>query len=254
MVEIGNKKCIIQNISGFRKEKMIVFDRKKKILEYLNQKHIATIEELQTLTESSASTMRRDLNDLEEEKKLKRVHGGAELLQDLSKELSFIEKSTKNVQEKRQIADRAFSKISDGDTIYLDAGTTTGALIEKLNQSQFRLTIVTNSVTHASKLNGEHLTVYILGGLIKKITDSVVGGNALKQLSNYRFNSSFMGANAFDKEIGAMTPDSEEASVKTSAIHQSEISYLLVDTSKLGETSFVKFANPDEVEVITEEE
>ncbi len=231
---------------------MLVDDRKQKILEYLNQKHRATLEELQTLTDSSVSTTRRDLNELEDEKKLRRIHGGAELLQDLSKELSIIEKSSKTVQEKQRIAQFAISKIADGDTIYLDAGTTTGAMIAELKRLKLHLTIVTNSVTHASNLIAEHLNVYILGGLIKRTTDSVIGGHALEQLSNYRFNSAFIGANAFDEAIGAMTPDSEEATVKSQAMKQAEVSYLLIDSSKLGQTSFVKFANPDEVEVITE--
>ncbi len=60
------------------------------------------------------------------------------------------------------------------------------------------------------------------------------------------------GANAFDEELGAMTPDSEEAAIKTQAIRQSRTSYLLLDSSKIGQTSFIKFAESDQIKLITE--
>jgi DeoR family fructose operon transcriptional repressor len=191
---------------------------------------------------------------LEEQKLLRRVHGGAELPQDLLVELSILEKSSKNVQKKNKIAIFAMEKITEGDTIYLDAGTTTGAMIPLLKKSQLSLTIVTNSVTHASNLTAELLTVHILGGLIKKTTDSVTGGEALSQLSNYRFNIALLGANAYDDGIGAMTPDSEEAAVKALAIQQSEESFVLIDSSKLSQTSFCLFAHPDDIQVLTEKD
>lgn len=223
------------------------------ILELLKQKQRATLEELQELTESSASTIRRDLNELEEEQQLRRIHGGAERIQDFSDELSYFEKSTKNVQEKQNIAKKALKKIANGDTIYLDAGTSTGTLIAELNGLKMKVTVVTNSVTHASLLINEQIRVYILGGLIKKSTDSVIGEQALNQLKNYCFNVAFIGANGYDPENGAMTPDTEEAAVKRTAILQADSSYLLIDKSKIGQRSFVCFASADEIEIITDE-
>lgn len=206
---------------------------------------------MQGVTNSSVSTLRRDLNELAEAELLRRVHGGAELLQDLSEELSFSEKSAKNVQEKQKIAESALKKVHANDVIFLDAGTTTGAMIDGLRYKK-GLTVVTNSVTHASRLMGENLTVIILGGIVRQLTDSVVGAQALAQLSNYRFNQAFIGANAFDNEKGAMTPDPEEAAIKAKTILQAETSYLLIDSSKVGLTSFVTFANSEDVEVLTE--
>ena len=107
---------------------MLVNERKKRIVDYLKINRRATIEELLTLMDCSISTLRRDLNELEKEKSLRRVHGGAELTQDLSEELSISEKTSKNIQEKEEIAQIALSKIKDGDIVFLDAGTTTGLL------------------------------------------------------------------------------------------------------------------------------
>ena len=226
--------------------------RKEQILVKLQAQQRASLEELVTLTGASESTVRRDLNELEEQGLIRRLHGGAEIPQSLSSELSVLEKSFKNVQEKEIIAKKAMKYVSDGDVIFVDAGTTTAALILELKRSNKHLTVVTNSPMHGVSLMADNLTVYILGGLIKRSTDSVIGSQATEQLSHYRFNIAFVGANAYDDSIGAMTPDSEEAAIKQQAIKQSDKSYILIDKSKLGKTSFVKFALPEEVEVITE--
>ncbi|MBL3717192.1 DeoR family transcriptional regulator [Lactococcus garvieae] len=231
---------------------MLATERKEKILALLKEQKTATLEELTAITGASVSTLRRDLNELEEEHFLRRVHGGAALQQGLSEELSIFEKSSKNVQEKEKIAALAFEKIKEGDIIYLDAGTTVAPLYHLLNQSGKRVTIVTNSISHLPKLTSENLIVYLLGGRVKRQTDAIIGSSAIAQLSTYRFNLAFIGANAFDKELGAMTPDSEEAAIKAQAIHQSSTSYLLLDSSKIGQTSFVKFAESDQIKLITE--
>lgn len=154
--------------------------------------------------------------------------------------------------KKRKIAALAFEKIKEGDIIYLDAGTTVAPLCHLLNQSGKRVTIVTNSISHLPKLTSENLIVYLLGGRVKRQTDAIIGSSAIAQLSTYRFNLAFIGANAFDEELGAMTPDSEEAAIKTQAIRQSRTSYLLLDSSKIGQTSFIKFAESDQIKLITE--
>lgn len=231
---------------------MLANERKKNITDYLKNRKRATIEELLPVIEGSISTLRRDLNELEKEKILRRVHGGAELLQDLTEELSVFEKTSKNIQEKEKISAKALLKIKDGDIIFLDAGTTTGILADLINHSQKYLTVVTNSVTHLSKLTDEKLIVYLLGGRVKKVTDAIVGSQTLAQLSNYQFNLAFIGANAIDEIHGAMTPDHEEAAVKSLAIKQSQKSYVLADSSKNGQMSFIKFAQPDEFELLTD--
>ena len=221
---------------------MLAKERKKRIVYYLKINRRATIEELLTLMDCSISTLRRDLNELEKEKSLRRVHGGAELTQDLSEELSISEKTSKNIQEKEEIAQIALSKIKDGDIVFLDAGTTTGLLAELINQSHLYLTIVTNSVTHLAKLTDGRLIVYLLGGRVKKVTDAIIGSQALEQLSAYQFNVAFVGANGFDTKHGAMTPDHEEAAIKGLAVKQSQNVYVFADPSKLRQITFLKFS------------
>ena len=88
---------------------MLKTERKQLILEELNQHHVVSLEKLVSLLETSESTVRRDLDELEAENKLRRVHGGAELPHSLQEEETIQEKSVKNLQEKKLIAQKASS-------------------------------------------------------------------------------------------------------------------------------------------------
>lgn len=104
---------------------MLKTERKQLILEELNQHHVVSLEKLVSLLETSESTVRRDLDELEAENKLRRVHGGAELPYSLQEEETIQEKSVKNLQEKKLLAQKAASLIKEKDVIFIDAGTTT---------------------------------------------------------------------------------------------------------------------------------
>ena len=111
---------------------MLKTERKQLILEELNQQHVVSLEKLVSLLETSESTVRRDLDELEAENKLRRVHGGAELPHSLQEEETIQEKSVKNLQEKKLLAQKAASLIKEKDVIFIDAGTTTAFLIREL--------------------------------------------------------------------------------------------------------------------------
>ena len=108
---------------------MLKTERKQLILEELHQHHVVSLEKLVSLLETSESTVRRDLDELEAENKLRRVHGGAELPRPLQEEETIQEKSVKNLQEKKLLAQKAASLIKEQDVIFIDAGTTTAFLI-----------------------------------------------------------------------------------------------------------------------------
>ena len=210
-------------------------ERKQLILERIQAQQYVRLEELVEILETSESTVRRDLDELENEGKLKRVHGGAESTGNLQLEESILEKSVKNIQEKREIAERANQLIEDGDVIFLDAGTTTGLLIDYLHQEN--LTVVTNSVHHAVKLVERKIKTIIIGGFVKQSTDASVGAVAIDQIRQLNFDKAFLGMNGIDKHY-LTTPDVEEATIKRTVIDNAKESYVLVDASKIGQFSF----------------
>lgn len=165
---------------------MLTEERHKKIIEWLERDSLVKSQDLIQWLNSSESTVRRDLHELEELGLLERIHGGAKRPQHLEQELGMDEKSSKNVQQKKIIAKYAANLLSEGDVIYLDAGTTTSEMIPFMKKQ--KVTVVTNSVGLAAHLVEAQIATIVLGGRIKLTTDAVVGSQALEQLKQYRFN------------------------------------------------------------------
>jgi DeoR family transcriptional regulator, fructose operon transcriptional repressor len=227
---------------------MLTPERHQLILKCLKEKSPIKIQELVDLTNSSESTIRRDLTLLEQENFLKRIHGGAALLQGKLQESSMLEKSAKNLHEKKQIAKYAASLIEAGDCIYLDAGTTAFEMVEYLPE---KIVVVTNGINHVPSLLEKGIVTFLLGGLAKQKTMAMIGRGALLSLENYRFDKCFIGVNGIHSEAGYTTPDQEEAMIKQKAIRQSREVFVLADESKFAEIAFAKICELHEAEIIT---
>ncbi len=215
----------------------------------ISKDNFVALDDLMSLLDSSESTIRRDLDELEAENKLHRVHGGAELLPSLQEELSNQEKSIKNSQVKSVIAKKAAKYILDNDVIFLDAGTTTEFLIEEIDQKN--VTVVTNSIHHAAKLVEKAIKTIIIGGFVKQTTDASIGNVAVEQISMMNFDKAFLGMNGIDKSY-LTTPDMEEAVIKRAVIENAKTTYVLADASKIGHISFIKVAPIDDIRIVTE--
>ncbi|WP_100010216.1 DeoR/GlpR family DNA-binding transcription regulator [Lentibacillus sediminis] len=229
---------------------MLTEERHAYILERLKADGIVKSQQLMEALHCSEATIRRDLQQLSQEGLLKRIHGGAKRIYQVDEELSNIEKTVKNVQEKTTIGKLASSLIGEQDVIYLDAGTTTAAVIPFLKEKN--ITVVTNGVQHASLLADHHIRTYLLGGEIKHSTKAIIGAGALSGLANYRFDKVFLGMNGIDLEFGCTTPDLEEASLKKLAHQQSALTYVLADHTKWNKVNFTKVCDIDEVTIITD--
>jgi len=228
---------------------MLTIERHKKILDLLKERSIVKLQELVDETGASESTLRRDLTDLEQAKKLKRIHGGATLLKKILEEPTVAEKTIKNSHEKKKIAEKAASFVEDGDCIFLDAGTTTVEMVAFLEEKQ--VTVVTNGLTNIALLADLNVETHVIGGFVKSGTRAFVGRNAIRALETFRFDKAFIGVNGITELDGCTTPDPEEAFIKEYAIARSRQSFILADHTKFGEVSFSKFADLSEVTIIT---
>ncbi|WLR51790.1 DeoR/GlpR family DNA-binding transcription regulator [Bacillus tianshenii] len=229
---------------------MLTTERHHIILSLLKKQEVVKLQELVDATGASESTIRRDLNHLEQTKFLKRVHGGASLLQGKRIEPSISEKEAYALEEKRQIAELAVSLIEDGDSIFLDAGTTTRQMIELL-PSKEHLTVVTNGLSLVEPLINANIEVYTIGGFVKPRTKAMVGASASESLNTFRFDKCFMGTNGIHPEYGYTTPDPEEAAIKADAMRLSRERYMLADSSKFGEIAFAKINDLNEATILT---
>ena len=228
---------------------MLTPERHQLILQMIKEKPIVKIQELVDVTEASESTIRRDLTILEEGKFLKRVHGGAARLRGKLQEPSMTEKSTKFLQEKRQIAQYAAGLVEEGDSIYLDAGSTVFEMINFLSVKD--IVVVTNGLMHLSLLLEKNIETYVIGGYAKPKTNAIIGRGALASLEQYRFDKCFLGVNGIHPHSGYTTPDQEEAMIKQKAMSLSRESFVLADDSKFSEITFAKIADLHEATIIT---
>ncbi|MCA1011165.1 DeoR/GlpR family DNA-binding transcription regulator [Halobacillus halophilus] len=228
---------------------MLTPERHQIILETVKKYHTAKIKDLVQSTGASESTIRRDLDQLEHEGLLRRVHGGASLRASASDEPSMGEKITKYHKEKNAIASYAASLVRDGDCIFLDAGSTTYEMISYLYGKD--ITVVTNGLDQLDKLTEYQIKTYVVGGYVKHRTRAVIGTVAMQNLQQYRFDQCFMGTNGISLRGGFSTPDPEEAAIKSTALSLSQERYILADHSKFEEISFGKFANLDEAYILT---
>ena len=126
--------------------------RQEMVLQIVKERHSVTVTELTELLGISESTARRDIVQMDKEGRLVKVYGGAVLPDDMSfsEEPTVAQKTEVYIKEKRQIARYAASMIKPHDFVYLDAGTTTGYMLDYIEES--RAAFVTNAVAHAQKL------------------------------------------------------------------------------------------------------
>lgn len=230
---------------------MIIEERHRIILEELDKSGIVTLADLTTLLNTSESTVRRDLNSLHNEGKLKKVHGGAVSIGDNYSKSDYKVTIRKEINhdEKEKIARRAADIVEDGDVVYIDAGTTTELLIDYLIKKD--IIVVTNGIAHAKKLLDKNIKTFILGGEIKWLTEAIVGVKAAQDIQSYNFSKGFFGANGISQEKGCTTPDPSEAMIKSEAIKHCSEAYILADDSKMNEVSFITFCNIEDITLIT---
>ena len=231
----------------------MVNERWNKILDLLDKEGSLSLKDLMEHCDVSEATVRRDLTNLEAKNLLFRTHGGA-IKRSVARgsEDSVEMKRADFLQEKREVAKYICDNIlQSGQTIYLDAGTSTYEMIERLRDR--KLTVVTNSTYHLSKLINNKIHTIILGGTIKHSTQAVIGSVAIEQLKKYSFDMCFIGCNGIDENFGVTTAEENESFIKATALRNSKKKYILADKSKFGHRKFQKFAELDDVIIVSYE-
>ncbi len=165
--------------------------------------------------------MRRDITALHNAGKLVKVFGGAVASDHVvtPQEPTVAQKITVHVSEKQRIAEYAAGLIGQGEFIYLDAGTTTGYMLEFFCDKD--VTVVTNAVAHAQRLAKSRRKSPAGRRRTEKVRRKLlVGSEAMQTLRKYHFTKGFFGTNGVTKKAGFTTPDANEAMVKKTAIEQ----------------------------------
>ncbi|TKH05192.1 DeoR/GlpR transcriptional regulator [Peribacillus simplex] len=233
---------------------MLVAQRHQKIVELVNERSSIRVTELSEIFSVTEETIRRDLEKLEKETKLKRSHGGAVSLQEDDSEIHFSERVITNVNEKKVIAYEAAKRIVEGDRIILDASTTAWYMSKAL--PNIPLTVITNSTKVVMELSKkEKIEVISTGGRLLSKSLSFVGPIAEKSLTMYHVNKTFLSCKGIHLEEGLSDSNEGQALLKKKMIERSDAVILMVDSSKFGKKAFSLIVPPSEVdEVITDRE
>ena len=217
--------------------------RQQTILAQLGRTGRVQVTELSEVLGVSEVTTRKDLQELEEASLLKRVYGGAVAAHRSKYNLSLGDKVGQLAPNKRQIAELALELVHDGDTLILDAGSSTLALAQLLPGRKRQLTVITNALPIIAELSAvPDLELIALGGIVRRHSLAMVGPQTVAALRGLHADMTFLGATGATLEQGLSTPNLIEAETKAAMVASAAACSALVDHSKLGQASLASFA------------
>lgn len=220
------------------------------IKQMLKDQHVLSVIELSNELGVSQATIRRDLVELEKAGALKRVHGGAVQIEESRLvEMAFDDKAQIAGEEKKNIAKKALEFIPQEGSVFLDGGSTVFALAHLL-VDMHNLTVVTNSIRVATLFSCGGPRVILVGGELRKRSQTFVGALTGAILKNIHVDIAFMGALGVSVNSGMTTTDPREAFTKDLVLKNSSKSILLVDGGKIDKVSFVRFGNLENLSCI----
>ncbi len=206
-----------------------------------------SIPELAAQFAVSEMTIRRDLDKLEKNGLVRRVHGGAVSTERMAFEFDFVERRRSNYREKCAIAAIAAGLIHSGQRIILDTGTTTLELAHILRDKK-DITVITPSLAVASELQfSDGVQTILLGGAVRKGRPDLTGVVAEAVLDMFAVDIAFQGADGIGYDGALYTADMQVAAVDKKIRSRAKQTYVLADSSKIGKTALVKHGYLHEV-------
>jgi DeoR/GlpR family transcriptional regulator of sugar metabolism len=224
--------------------------RRRKILHLLEEAGTVKVEDLSDRFTVSQVTIRKDLSDLEQQGLLQRTYGGAVFSHRSRFNISFIDKVNLQAAQKEAIARTALEHIHEGDTIILDAGSTTLSLASALVGKFQSLYVITSSVPAALELARAGYELLLVGGQIRSYSLALIGGAAVRTLESYHADRAFLGSSGTTIAHGHSTPNPLDAEVKRAMIRSADEAYVLTDASKFGHACLANYARLDEITMI----
>jgi DeoR family transcriptional regulator of aga operon len=225
------------------------------ILGELRQSGSVSVDALCNQLDVSLATIRRDLQKLEQQGKLRRTHGGAVSIEPLFYEAfrhdqSFQDQLGSFIEEKRRIARAASELVSPGDMISITAGTTTTEVVRCLH-SLSGITVVTNTVNVAMELsNRKDINVFVTGGFLRGDWFSLVGSAAVAAMSGLFVNTMFVGVDGIDAQDGLTCFNADEGDINRAMVRQAKHRVAVADHSKLGVVTNWLICPTDAIEML----
>lgn len=231
---------------------MLAAERRRAILLSLQSGGAVRVSDLAAELSVSEMTVRRDLDVLDSQDLLRKVHGGAVTRHHRGEEPKSSEKARHRRLEKIAIAEKAAGLVTDGMTIAVGAGTTTTELARVL-RDRSSITVITNSITVFDVLTAADAEggpdAYLSGG-VRTPSDALVGPIADTALASFRVDATFLGVHGFDVHAGLTSPNIAEAQTNRTLIEIAPRLVVLADHTKYREVGTNVFARLDQVDTL----
>jgi DeoR/GlpR family transcriptional regulator of sugar metabolism len=228
-------------LNYFTNSIMFAHDRHRLILDTLKKRASLGIPELGKLLDASPATIRRDLVFLEKAGKLVRAHGAVLHPGHANGEISFDRKSRSELNAKIAIAKAAAAIVREGDTVFIDAGSTTLETGRRL-LAVAGLTVFTNSIPLLGERPADGTRLVSIGGEVRALSRALVGAGAVDWAGRIAPGITFLGASGIDVENGPCTTELFEADIKRAAAARARRVALLVDASKWERPAAIRYA------------
>ena len=229
---------------------MLAFERQKEILDILKTEGTVAVSKLSVTLGVTEETVRRDLEKLEAKELLRRTHGGALPIDGGNYELSLEKRKTLNVEAKQALAKKAVEYVASGDSVFLDASTTTFYMAKELKNMK-NITVITNSIRVINELCGvDGIKVIAVGGIVSN-NQSFVGTVAENYIAdNYFADKMFFSSKGIGSSNIILEGNEQECFIKQRMIKNSRAHYYLCDKSKIGRGGYMKLASFEDIEYI----
>ena len=224
--------------------------RREEIIELIHSQGKVKVTELSEKYSISEVSIRKDLEALEAQGQLSRIHGGAVGLNKLYLNMDLTERYKTNAARKKDIAELAAKFIDDNDTIMMNAGTTLTYVLRALRGKK-NISIVTNSVQNATEAAlYPDFNVILLGGELDSKYQFTYGQDAIHQLENYHATKCILSVDGISAESGLTLYYSNEAELARKMIECSDMSMVVADSSKLGKNVFARITDAQKMKLL----
>ena len=224
--------------------------RQTQVLELLETEERVVVADLARRFGVSDMTVRRDLEALEQNGAINRVHGGAVRAQSRSFEPLFSARVARRTDAKQRIAQAAVAMLSKGETVILDGGTTTLEIAREL-RGHHELRVLAMSMHVANVLVDQpQITLMVCGGVVRQGEQSLIGALAERAFADFSFDTYFLSAGGIDFDMGVTEYNPEDAAVKRAAFANARRRIAVADGSKIGTTAFARVCAIDDLDMI----
>ncbi|KXF82693.1 DeoR/GlpR family transcriptional regulator [Enterovibrio coralii] len=223
--------------------------RHQEILDLVRSKGYVSTDDLVLHFDVSPQTIRRDLNELAADNKIRRQHGGA-TLPSSSVNTAYDARKIMQQEEKNRLAQALVAHIPDGATLFIDIGTTPEAVARALLNHQ-DLRIVTNNLNAASILMAkEDFRIIMAGGEVRNRDGGIMGEATVDFISQFRLDFGILGISGIDLQGGLLDFDYHEVRVKQAIMENSRLVMLAVDHTKFGRNAMVNVGSLSQIDML----